>query len=50
MYTIKVLLLARIYNIFEIYPDAKGVPGSMVIRITATRHIETIALLQREIM
>jgi hypothetical protein len=30
----------------EIYPDAKGVPGPMVIRIAATRHVEFVVLMQ----
>jgi hypothetical protein len=34
-------------ELLKIYPDAKGVPGSMVIRITATRHVEAVALLTR---
>ncbi|WMM26253.1 hypothetical protein RBU61_06140 [Tissierella sp. MB52-C2] len=28
--------------------DAKGVPGSMVIRIAATRHVETVMLIEKK--
>ena len=31
-------------NLLKIYPDAKGVPGSMVIRIAATRHVDSIII------
>jgi hypothetical protein len=35
-------------ELLKIYPEAKGVPGSMVIRIAATRHTEVVTLLVRE--
>jgi len=35
-------------ELLKIYPATKGVPGSTVIRITATRHVKTVVSLSHK--
>jgi hypothetical protein len=34
--------------VFEIYPDAKGVPGSKDIFFVSSRHVECVVLIERK--
>jgi hypothetical protein len=37
-----------VVELLKIYPDVKRVPSSMVIRIAAIRHVETVMMLERK--